>query len=62
MKTIKEVIDLLENDLCGKSVEDILKEWGDSIVTECEEIAEMWKSESTGFTSGYVETVKQQIK
>ena len=35
IKTIDEIIKLCEDDFCGKSIRDILKEWGDSIVDQC---------------------------
>lgn len=60
MKTHKELAKYLE----GKKELDrvlILANWGMDIVSECAEIAEMWKSETPGFTKGYVETVKRQI-
>ncbi len=60
IKPIHEIV----KEVAGKSrllQNIILKEYVESIIDECAEIAEMWKSETPEFTKGYIETVKHQL-
>lgn len=44
-----------------EETESLIREYSEIVISECAETAEEWKSQTPGFTKGYVEMIKHQI-
>lgn len=62
MQTVEEIMIAVKKCKTPAGKKDILYRWAEGIVDECSMIAAMWISETPGFTSSYIETVKKQLK